>query len=213
MSAFSTPVIDYTTPASAERVSQTAAAVEARGIKVKVVDSAAAALDSVRSLIPSGATIMTGASKTLQQIGLEKILTEKDHPWVNLKDEMLAQTDPALQMELRMKSILSPYYLGSVQAITENGEIIIASASGSQLPAYAFSSRNVIWVAGTQKIVPTLQDALDRLHNYSLPKENERAQAAYGMNSVLAKILIVAQEPPMMQRSINLILVNEPVGV
>ncbi|MFN8375700.1 MAG: lactate utilization protein [Anaerolineae bacterium] len=213
MSTLAAPVTDYATPASAERVSQTAAAVEARGIKVKVVDTAAAALDTVRSLIPAGATIMTGASITLQQIGLEKVLTDKDHHWLNLKDEMLAQTDPALQMELRMKSTLSPYYLGSVQAITENGEIVIASASGSQLPAYAFSSRNVIWVAGTQKIVPTLPDALDRLYNYSLPKEHERAQAMYGRNSVLAKILIVAQEPPMMGRNINLILVNEPVGV
>lgn len=213
MTLTAAPVIDYAAPASIERVSQTAAAVQARGINVHVVDTAADALDKIHSLIPAGATIMTGASKTLQQIGLEARLTEKNHHWVNLKDEIFAQQDPMLQMELRLKSTLSPYYLGSVQAITETGEIVIASASGSQIPAYAHTSRNIIWVAGAQKIVPTLEDALRRLHEYALPIENERAQATYGMNSVLAKILIVAHEPPMMQRNVNLILVNEPVGV
>ena len=207
------PSTDYSAPAPYDVVLKTADAVRARGIKVEVVQDASAAHDKLLALIPKGATIMTGASKTLQEIGFEERLIAKNHAWVNLKDEVLLESDPVKQGELRKKSILSPYFIGSVQAVTQSGEVVIASASGSQLAPYAYSSQNIIWVAGAQKIVPTLQDALDRIHNHSLPSENVRMQALYGKDSVVAKILIVAHEPAMMGRNVNLILVNQPVGV
>lgn len=207
------PDVDYAAPASSEIVTQTAEALRARGINVEIVDTPAEALAKIESLIPDGATIMTGASKTLQQIGLEDKLINKAHSWVNLKDEILAETDQKLQAELRLKSTLAPYYLGSVQAIAQTGEIVIASASASQIPAYAHSSQNVIWVAGVQKIVPTLEDALRRLREYAVPIENERIKTFGYPGTVLAKILIVENEPAGLGRNVTLILVNEPVGV
>lgn len=213
MATLFAPSTDYSIPASSESVLRTADAVRLRGINVEIVNTAADALAKIETLIPDGATVMTGASVTLQQIGLEAKLIDKNHRWINLKDDILAETDPKVQMEMRLKSILAPYYLGSVQAIAETGEIVVASASGSQLPAYAFSSSNLIWVAGTQKIVPTLEDALRRLREYSLPHENERIKAFGYPGSVLAKILIIEQEPPMLQRNVTLILVNESVGI
>lgn len=205
--------VDYSALVASQTVLQTAEAVRARGIKVEIVNSGAEALAKIGELIPAGATLMSGASKTLQHIGFEDQLISKNHPWVNTKDEILAETDPAKQMQLRAKSIFSPYYLGSPQAIVETGELVFASASGSQLSPYAFSSQNIIWVAGTQKIVPTLESALKRIREYAVPIENERARAAYGMDTVLAKILIFEQEPAKMGRNVNLILVNEAVGV
>lgn len=206
-------LVDYTVPATAEQVAQTAAAVQARGINVEIVETAADALAKIEELIPAGAQMMTASSKSLQDIGLEAKLVSKDHPWVNLKDEILAEPDPAVQQELRVKSTIAPYFLGSVQAITEAGEIVIGSASGSQLPGYAFSSQHVIWVAGIQKIVPTLNEALRRLREYNLPMETARLRPLYGMDSTLAKTLIIEQELPAVGRSVTLILVNEPVGV
>ena len=139
-----TATLNYTELATATQVEQTIAAVEARGIKVHLVGTPAQALEKVHQLIPAGANVMTGASETLRQIGLEDVLVSKDHPWVNLKDGLLAENNPEKQGKLRAQSTLSEYFLGSVQAIAETGEIVIASASGSQLPSYAFSSRNVI---------------------------------------------------------------------
>jgi L-lactate utilization protein LutB len=205
--------IDYTALASDEQVLQTAAALKARGFNVEIVDTAAEALEKVRALIPAGASLMTGASQTLQNIGLEDVLISKDHPWNNLKDEILAETDTARQAELRRNSILAPYYLGSVQAISQTGEVVIASASGSQLPAYAFSSPNVIWVAGIQKIVPTLEDALRRVREYSFEQEDKKWKAMGYPGSLLAKILILEHESPRMGRNVTLILVKEQVGV
>ncbi|HEX2618545.1 MAG TPA: lactate utilization protein [Phototrophicaceae bacterium] len=204
---------DYTTPVSRDDVLATAAALKARGINVIIVDSAAEAHEKINELIPAGASIMTGGSKTLQEIGLEARLMAKDHPWVNLKDEILAETDPAKQMQLRASSILAPYFLGSVHAISKTGEVVIASGSGSQIPSYAYSSRNVIWVAGAQKIVPTLEDALRRVREYALPKEDERQKSLGRPGSMITKILIVEHEPAMMGRNLTLILVNDAVGV
>ncbi len=204
--------IDYSLPVSIEEVTRTADALRERGIKVQIVDTAAQALAKVHEIIPPGATIMTAMSQTLQEIGLEAQLINKEHPWVNLKDEILAQTDLAAQMELRKKSTLSPWYLGSVQAIAQTGELVIASGSGSQLPAYAYSSPNLLWVVGAQKIVPTLEDGLRRIREYSLQLEHVRMQAMGYPGAMLTKILIIEQEPPQMGRNANLILVNERVG-
>jgi L-lactate utilization protein LutC len=211
--AYGTSTLSYTDLATATQVQRTAEAVQARGIKVYIVDSPAQALAKVHDLIPKGSEIMTGGSQTLREIGLEEMLMAKTHPWVNLKDAILAENNPQKQGYLRAQSTLAPYFLGSVHAIAETGEIVIASGSGSQLPSYAFSSKNVIWVAGTQKIVPSLDAAMKRVREYALPREDERMKALGYPGSMITKLLIVEAEPPMLQRNVSLILVNDLVGV
>ena len=204
--------VDYSVPASAETIARTVEALRTRGIKVTLVGTGAEARAKVHEIIPAGATIMSGLSQTLQEIGLEEQLINKQHPWINLKDEILAEKDPARQMELRIKSTLSPWYLGSVQAIAETGEILVASGSGSQLPSYSFTSPNLVWVVGSQKITPTLEDGLRRIHEYSLPLEHVRMQKMGRPSAFLSKILIIERESERSGRNVNLILVNERVG-
>lgn len=208
-----TSTINYTELATSTQVQNTAAAIQARGIKVQVVDTPAQALEMVHQIIPAGAEIMTGGSQTLREIGLEEMLVSKNHPWVNLKDAILAENNPEKQGKLRAQSVLAPYFLGSVHAIAETGEIVIASGSGSQIPSYAFSSQNVIWVAGVQKIVPTLDAAIKRVREYALPQEDIRMKSLGYPGSRITKLLIVESEPPMLQRNVHLILVNQLVGV
>jgi L-lactate utilization protein LutC len=162
------------------RLQITIEAVRSRGVKVTLVETKESALTQLQALIPAGATVMTGASITLQQIGFEPLLMGKKHPWRNLKDEVLEEKDPAKQAVLRKQGTLADYFLGSVHAIAETGEIIIASATGSQLPAYAFSSSNVIWVAGTQKVTPTMETAFQRVREYVLPLEDQHMKQLYG---------------------------------
>jgi len=204
---------DYTALAAAKYVKQTAEAVKERGIHVEVVDAGAQALEKIKRLIPAGASVMTASSQTLQQIGLEELLIARKHPWVNLKDELLAEKDMAKQLELRKQSTLADYYLGSVHAIARTGEIVVASGTGSQLPSYIFTSPNVIWVAGVQKIVPTLEDGLRRVREYSLPREDERMKSMGRLGSAIGKLLIFEHEAPFLGRNVTLILVNERVGV
>jgi hypothetical protein len=120
-----------------------------------------------------------------------------------------------LQKGLRFQATLAPYYLGSVQAIAETGEVVVASGTGSQIPAYAFSSPNVIWVAGVQKIVPTLEDAIRRVREYSFEQEDKKWKALGYPGASLSKLLIIEKEPPFAYtgRTVTLILVKEQVGV
>jgi LUD domain len=114
---------------------------------------------------------------------------------------------------MRMQGTLAEYFLGSVNAIAETGELVFASATGSQLPAYAYSSRNVIWVAGAQKIAPTLEDALRRIREYVLPMEDQRQKGSGNKSgSFIGRILIFEREPAYLRRNLVLILVNEVLG-
>ena len=199
-------------PAS-EIVQRTVESVTARGIHAELVDTKEAALERVQALIPPGCVVMTGGSVTLQQIGFEEILISGNHPWRNFKADLLAEKDPVKQSAMRQQGALAEFYLGSVNALTETGELVFASGSGSQLPAYAFTSRNVIWVAGTQKITPILEDALRRIREYVLPLEDQRQKSLGNKaGSRINRILIIEGEPAYLRRNLTLILVNQVLG-
>ena len=196
-----------------ERVQRTVEATQARGIHTELVETQEAALERVKALIPPGCVVMSGASVTLQQIGFVGILISGDHPWRNFKADLLAEKDPVKQSAMRKQGTLAEYFLGSVNALAETGELVFASGSGSQLPAYAYTSRNVIWVAGTQKITPTLEDAMRRVREYVLPLEDQRQKSVGNKaGSRINKILIIEGEPDYLRRNVSLILVHQVLG-
>jgi L-lactate utilization protein LutC len=197
-----------------DRLQKTIEAVRARGVTVTLVDTKEAALAHLQALIPADASVMTGASITLQQTGFEALLMSGNHPWKYLKAGILAEKDPAKTLALRKQATLADFFLGSVHAIAETGEILIASATGSQLSAYAYSSTNIIWVAGAQKITPNLETAFQRVREYVLPLEDKHMKQLYGeqARSFIGKILLFEREAPYLHRSVNLLLVNEVLG-
>jgi hypothetical protein len=198
---------------SLERIQRTVDAVNARGIHAELVETKEAALERVQALIPPGCVVMTGSSVTLQQIGFEEILISGEHPWRNFKDDLLAEKDPVKQSAMRKQGTLAEFFLGSVNALAETGELVFASGSGSQLPAYAYTSRNVIWVVGTQKITLTLDEALRRVREYVLPLEDQRQKSLGNKaGSHINRILIIEGEPAYLRRNLTLILVNQVLG-
>jgi hypothetical protein len=205
--------MSYTSLPDTDQLQRTVEAVQARGIKVAFVATKEAALAKLQSLIPAGAVVMTGGSVTLTQIGFDAMLISGNHPWRNFKADLLAEKDPAKQFTMRLQGTQAEYFLGSVNAISETGELVFASATGSQLPAYAFTSRNVIWVAGAQKIAATLDEALKRVREYVLPMEDQRQKNAGNKNGTfIGRILILEREPAYLRRNLTLILVNEVLG-
>jgi hypothetical protein len=204
--------MNYNTISSDQSVDTAIAALKERRVEAVVVGTKEEALSAVKANIPPGSSIMNGASKTLEQIGFIEYLKSGSHGWNNLHEGVLLEKDPAKQAQLRRQSALSDYYVGSVHALAETGELVIASNSGSQLPHIAFTSPNVIFVVGAQKIVPSLAAALDRLEKYVVPLEDERMKSAYGYGTMLCKILILNRENPAMKRKVRLILVKESLG-
>lgn len=201
----------YDTLASKETVEKTMKALKPRGINAEFVNKKEDALNRLKKLIPPGAEVMTGGSTTLDEIGFTEILKSGKHPWKNLKDEILAEKDPAKQMELRKRSVTSEYMIGSVHAVVETGEVLVVNASGSSLPAYSFSSDNVIWVVGTQKIVPTVEEGFRRLREYCFPLEDKRMKSIGYPGSALGKFLLFEREI-LENRKVTLIFVNEKLG-
>jgi len=200
------------TLASQDLLNATLQALQAKNIQPTVVKTAAEALEKIKGLIPAGKSVMNGSSITLKQIGFTDLLKSGKHPWNNLHAAILAEKDAAKQAELRKQSVLSDFYLGSVHALTKDAEFIIASNSGSQLPHVVFTSPNLIFVVSSKKIVNSLDDAMNRLDNVVVPQENARLMEVYGVETSLNQIFIFKNENPMMNRNIQMIIVEEDLG-
>jgi len=197
--------------ASKDTVKKTIESLKARNINAEFVNSKEEALKRINKLIPQGKEVMTAGSTTLDQIGFTELLKSGKHPWKNLKDEILSEKDPVRQMGLRKKSITSEYFLGSVHAVAETGEIIIVNATGSAIPSNSFSSDNVIWIVGTQKIVPTLEDGFRRIREYCVPLEDKRMKSVGYPGTTIGKYLVFEREINE-NRKVTLIFVNEKLG-
>lgn len=204
--------MNYEELPSGEVVSRVVERLGEYGVEAFLVESGAEALEKIKSLIPQGASVMSGASKTLEQIGFVEYLKSGEHGWSNLRAPILEEKDRQKQMKLRKQATLSEYYLGSVHAVTETGEFIVASNTGSQLPNIVFTSPNLIFVVSTKKIVPTLTDAMKRLEEHVVPLEDKNILEKFNIHTMLTKILIFKRENPMMGRTVRMILVNENLG-
>ena len=192
-------------------VARTMEALKARNIAVELLKDRGEALNRVTELLPDRAEIMMGSSTTLSEIGFLDLVKKGAKGWRNLKDTMVGMTDPVKRYELRARSSLAQYFLGSVHAVAETGEVVVASATGSQLPGYVYSSPNVVWVVGTQKIVASLDVAIRRVREYCLPLEDKAMKAAGQPGSAVGKLLIFEREANPI-RKIRMLLVEEKLG-
>ena len=186
----------------------TVVALEEHGFSVEVVGDLDAARQAVLARIPHGASVMTNTSMTLTQAGIDDAINDGGS-YDSARNKM-AKLDFATQLQ-EMKEVggQPDYALGSVHAITRDGTLVIASASGSQLASYAWGAANVIFVVGAQKLVPSPEEARRRIYEHSLKLEDARAYAAYGQNSMVGKVLEIHQEQP---GRIHVVLIRQPVG-
>lgn len=197
--------------ADREIINRTIDALKANGIDTKFVENGEKAKELALELIPEGGEVMMMTSTTLDTIGLSEEINKEGSKFKPVRDKLYAM-DPATQAQERNRLGGAPQYaLGSVQAVTEDGKLLIASNTGSQLGAYSYGALKVIWVVGAQKIVQNLEEGIKRIYEHSLPLESERAKKAYGVpGSSVNKILIVNKE--VQPERITIILVNEVLG-
>lgn len=186
--------MDFSRPVSTEQINKTSAALEKNGISVTVVQNGDEAKAKVLEMIPEGSDVMTMTSVTLDTIGVEKEINESGK-YTSLKKKLYSLNRETDGREMQQLGASPEWTVGSVHAVSEDGTVIIASNTGSQLPAYAYGSEHVIWVVGAQKIVKTLEDGMKRIYEYVLPLGSVRAQKAYGVaGSNVSKLLIIHKE-------------------
>jgi hypothetical protein len=195
--------------ASREQIGAVADALERNGVTCTVVDSAEEAREAVRSILPVGAEVYNNTSRTLEMIGVAEDI-ERSGQYQPLRPR-LYQMDREMQArEMRQLSASPDWVVGSVHALTEEGSILIASASGSQLGPIASGAGHVILVVGAQKIVPDLNAGLRRINEYCFPLEDRRARLAYGVASGVNNVLVINHT--IASGRITVILVHEPLG-
>ncbi len=185
---------------------------KSNGFLVEIAETKSEALEKIKSMIPGGSSVMNGSSTTLNQIGFVEYLKEGKHGWNNLHANILAETDKEKQAKLRKESILSDFYLGSAHAVSQTGEVLIASATGSQLPHLVFTSQNIILVVSTKKIAKDFSEAVTRIEEHVVPLEDERMKSVGYPGTVYSKLLVLRSEPAMMGRKVTILFVKEDLG-
>ena len=201
--------MEWTKTADETVLGKTADALRENGFEVYLVESGDDARKKVVEILPSGAEVLTVTSKTSESINLAAEINESGR-YVSLRNKLSTMNRETQAAEMNKVGASPEWVVGSVHAVTQDGKILIASASGSQLPAYSYGARRVIWVVGSQKIVKDIDEGMKRIYEHTLPLESERARKAYGVpGSSVNKILIMQKERP---GRITIILVKEALG-
>ncbi|MEO5703544.1 MAG: LUD domain-containing protein [Candidatus Limnocylindrales bacterium] len=202
---------EFGTRADEAAIERTAEALRAKGYAVHVVDDADAALDTILGILPEGAEVGQGASQTLEDIGVTHELEETGRfDAVRKHTRSMDRTTPEGLRAMRKLGVGPDWYVNSAHAVTEDGTILVASNTGSQLAPVAFGAGEVIFAIGSQKIVPDLATAFRRLEEHILPLENARMQGLYGVDSEIKKVLIIYKE--FRPSRFTIVLINEPAG-
>jgi hypothetical protein len=208
-----TTLDDRTVPGETDvvdRLEHVAEALRSHNITAVVVDRGAEARDVVLGLIPVGAEVHSGKSKTLEDVGLYAEIVESGR-YDAIRPRMFAMDRATQGREIRKLVAAPDFMLGSVAAVTDDGTLVAASATGSQLASYAAGAGRLILVVGSQKLVPDLDAALRRIHDVVFPYELAQVRARLGVDTILEKVLIIYGE--WLAGRTTVVLVREPVGV
>jgi hypothetical protein len=200
---------EFSQLATDEQIDRTAKALEVNGMRTVVVENGEEAKKLVLDLVPQGAEIYVGQSQTIEKLGLANEF-DKSGRYNGVRAKVFALDRKTQADEIRKLRASPDYFVGSVQAITETGQVLLASSTGSQLGAYAYGSAKVIWVVGAQKLVKNLDEGLRRIEDYCYPLEDARLVSAYGVHSANAKTLIINRE--FVPGRITIVLVKEELG-
>jgi hypothetical protein len=204
-----TPNKDFARPASDEQIERTAKALEANGIHAVVVENGEEAKRIFFELVPEGAEIFLGASVTLETLGIKDVI-DKSGRFNAIRPKMFAMDRATQGREIRKLGGAPDYAAGSVHAVTEDGQVLIASNTGSQLGPYASGAGQVVWVVGAQKLVKDLDEGFRRIYEYDLPLETEHMRQLYNMGTNVSKVLVVNRE--IRPNRITMIIVKEELG-
>ncbi len=195
--------------ASDEQIARTKKALEANGFQVLIAKNGEEAKRRFFEMVPNGSEIFLGASVTLEKLGITEEVDKSGH-FDALRPRMFAMNRETQGREIRKLAGAPDFAAGSVHAVTEDGHVMIASKTGSQLGPYATSAGKVIWVVGAQKIVKDLNEGFRRIEEYSVPLEEDHMQKLYKTGTEMNKVLIINRE--FRPNRITMIIVKEEIG-
>jgi L-lactate utilization protein LutC len=201
---------DFAAPATEAEINELAENLRARNFEVVIVQDGDEARTEVLKRIPEGATIHSGKSKTLEDAGLFQELMENEK-YDFIRRRLMKMDRKTQGAEIRRLGAAPDVMLGSAHAVTKAGQIVITSASGSQIGPIASGAGHLILVIGSQKIVPDLDAAFQRINDHVFPYEDARLRQTLGVGTKITRTLILEED--FMPGRTTVILVREPIGV
>lgn len=194
-----------------DAIERTASALRSKGYAVHVVEDGDEARRVILDILPEGAEVGQGASRTLEDIGVTKELEESGRfDAVRKHTRSMDRNSPEGLRAMRKLGVGPDWFVNSAHAVTEDGTIVVASNTGSQLAPLAFGAGEVIFAVGSQKLVPDLATAFQRIEEHILPLESERMQGLYGVDSEIKKLLVIRKE--FRPDRFTVVVIKEPVG-
>jgi hypothetical protein len=195
--------------ASDQQIAKAAAALERNGIRSLLAATGADARGLVDSLLADSAEVYNNTSQTLEAIGVADDI-ERSGRYQPLRLRLYRMDREMQRREMRALAASPDYVVGSAHALTEDGSLLIASASGSQLGPLVSGAGQVILVIGAQKIVGDVGAGMRRIYEYCYPLEDARARRAYGLPSGVNNILIINKA--VTPGRVTAIIVKERLG-
>ncbi|MEE1049663.1 MAG: lactate utilization protein, partial [Clostridia bacterium] len=193
------------------------------------VESEQEAVELAFSMIEKGSTVGVGGSVTLNQLGVLDILRNGDYNFL----DRYATTDREEIEEIFHRTLLADTYLCSANAITEKGELYNVDGTNNRVAALLYGPKSVIVIAGVNKIVKDLEEAVVRVKTIAAPLNCKRLGkktycaekgVCYTLSGEADKITDGCQSPdricrnyvvsgPQVQKGrIKVILVNRELG-
>jgi acyl-CoA hydrolase len=201
--------VEFAEPASEAKLEALAERLRTRNFEVIIVDDAAAATAEVLSRVPEGSQVHTGKSKTLEDAGIfQEFMDNEKYDFIRrrtMKMDRNTQRD-----EMRKAGAAPDIMVNSAHAVTERGQIVMTSATGSQIGPIASGAGKLILVIGSQKVVPDLDAAFRRIEDYVIPYEEDRLNVAHGVAKMNRTLILEGDHTP---GRTTIILVRQPIGV
>jgi len=180
------------------------------GINSFFVNNEEEARNKIKEIVPNNSHVFTMSSVTLEETGIANMINESGN-YDSVRNKLNSMDRSKPNKEMKLLGAVPEFALGSLQALTEDGKLMIASNTGSQMAAYVYGSEHVIFVVGTQKLVKNTNEGIKRIYDYVLQLENERVKKAYGIpGSFVSKLLIINRE--ISPNRITVIFVNKKLG-
>ena len=180
--------------------------------------SSAEAVEKALSLMPEGSSITWGGSVTLSECGLMDALRTNNY---KLIDRMTAKT-PEEARQLYGQQVMSDFFLMSSNAVTINGELVNIDGNSNRVACLCCGPKNVIVIAGMNKVVSTIEDGVHRVRNFAAPPNTVRLNRntpcaktgkcgdCYSPDCVCSPIVITRRSS--IPNRIKVILVGEELG-
>lgn len=202
--------IDFSAPASEAQLEALADKLKAANFEVVTVDEASQARNEVLQRIPKGASIHSGKSKTLEDAGIfAELMQNEKYDFIRKRTSKMDRRTQG--DDIRRAWAAPDVMLSSANAVTVSGQIVVTSASGSQIGPIASGAGHLILVIGSQKLVPDLESAFERIRQHVLPYEDARLREQMGVGTKITRTLILEQD--FVPGRTTIVLVRQPIGV